>query len=59
MLFLITQLPASSNNFLIPRSFGPRNEEIVGGCRKLCNEKQHGFYSLQTLLRALNSGKKD
>lgn len=32
------------------RIFGPRSEEIVEGCRKLCNEK-HGFYFLQNIVK--------
>jgi len=37
--------------------FGARSEEIVGGSRKLCNEKECGFYYLQNIIKRTKSSK--
>jgi hypothetical protein len=49
---------------MMMRKFGPRSEEIVEGYRKLCNEKQCGFYktrcgfySLQNVIKMNKSRK--
>jgi hypothetical protein len=31
-------------NKVLRRIFGPKGEEIIGGCRKLCSEELHKFY---------------
>jgi hypothetical protein len=44
-------------NRMMSRIFGSRSEEIVRGCRQLCNEKHCGFVLYRTLLRGLNPEK--
>jgi hypothetical protein len=30
---------------VLRRLFGPKSEEVIGGCRKVHNEEFHNFYS--------------
>jgi hypothetical protein len=38
-------------NRVLKRKFGPKREEVVGGCRRLDNEELHNLYASNILLR--------
>jgi hypothetical protein len=33
------------------RIFGPKRDEVIGGCRKVHNEELHNFYSSPNIIR--------
>jgi hypothetical protein len=35
--------------------FVPKRDEMAGGCRKLCNEERHKFYSSPCIIRMIKS----
>jgi hypothetical protein len=37
------------------RIFGPKREEVAGGCRRLHNEELHYLYAAQNIIRAIKS----
>jgi hypothetical protein len=37
------------------RIFGPKREEVVGGCRKLHNEELHDLYSSPSIITIIKS----
>jgi hypothetical protein len=37
------------------RIFGPKRDEVTGGCRKLHNEELHKLYSSPTIIRMIKS----
>jgi hypothetical protein len=37
------------------RIFGPKRDEVMGGCRKLHNEKLHNLYSSPSIIRIIKS----
>jgi len=40
-------------NGMLRRIFGPKRENVMGGWRKLCNEKLHTLYSSPDIIRAV------
>jgi hypothetical protein len=42
-------------NRMLRRMFVPKWDEVTGGWRKLCNEKQHRFYSLPSIITIIKS----
>jgi hypothetical protein len=36
---------------VLRRIFGPKRDEVAGGCRKLHNEKLHNLYSSTNIIR--------
>jgi hypothetical protein len=42
-------------NRALSRIFGLKKDEVMGGWRKLHNEKLHGLYSLPTIIRIIKS----
>jgi hypothetical protein len=42
-------------NRVLRRIFGMRRDEVTGGWRKLHNEELHGFYSLPSIIRMMES----
>jgi hypothetical protein len=40
---------------VLKRRFGPKREEVVGGCKRLHNEKLHNFYALLNITKVLKS----
>jgi hypothetical protein len=42
-------------NRVLRRVFGPKRDEIMGGCRKLHNEELHNLYSLPSIIRMIKS----
>jgi hypothetical protein len=41
--------------FSDPRLFGPKRDEVMGGWRKLHNEKLHSFYSSTNIIEMTKS----
>jgi hypothetical protein len=37
------------------RIFGPRRDEVTGGCRKLYNEELHNLYCSPSIIRFIKS----
>jgi hypothetical protein len=37
------------------RTFGPKRDEVTGGCRKLRNEELHNLYSSPSIIRMIKS----
>jgi hypothetical protein len=37
------------------RIFGPKMDEVIGGCRKLHNEELHNLYFLASIIRIFKS----
>jgi hypothetical protein len=35
--------------------FGPKRDEVIGGCRKLHNEELHNLYSSPSIIRLIKS----
>jgi hypothetical protein len=42
-------------NRVLRRIFGPRREEVAGGCRRLHNEKVYNLYALSYVIRMIKS----
>jgi hypothetical protein len=42
-------------NGLLRMIFGSKEEDVIGGCRKLRNEELHDWYSSPNTIRASNS----
>jgi hypothetical protein len=42
-------------NRVLRRIFGPKRAEIIGGWRKVHNEKLYKFYSSPNIIRMINS----
>jgi hypothetical protein len=42
---------------VLRRIFGPKREEVAGGCRRLHNEELHNLYSLPCIIRVIKSRK--
>jgi hypothetical protein len=42
-------------NRVLRRIFGPKGDEVVGGWRKLYNEKLHNLYSSPSIIRMIMS----
>jgi hypothetical protein len=40
---------------VLRRIFGPKRDEVIGGWRKLRNEKLYNFYSLPSIIRMIRS----
>jgi hypothetical protein len=38
---------------VLGRIFGPKRDEVAGGCRKLRNEKLHNLYSSTNIIRMM------
>jgi hypothetical protein len=42
-------------NRVLRRIFGPKRDEVTGGCRKLHNEELHNLYSSPDVIRTIKS----
>jgi hypothetical protein len=42
-------------NKALRRIFGPKRDEVTGGCRKLHNEELHNLYSSPNIIRMIKS----
>jgi hypothetical protein len=42
-------------NRVLRRIFGPKRDEVTGGCRKLHNEELHGLYSSPGIIRVIKA----
>jgi hypothetical protein len=42
-------------NMVLRRIFGPKRDEVIGGWRKLHNEKLHNFYGSKSIIRMIKS----
>jgi hypothetical protein len=42
-------------NRVLRRIFGPKRDEVTGGCRKLHNEEFHSLYSSPSIIRMIKS----
>jgi hypothetical protein len=42
-------------NRVLRRIFGPKRDEVTGGCRKLHNEELHGLYSSPSIIRVIKA----
>jgi hypothetical protein len=42
-------------NRVLRRIFGPKRDEVVGGCRKLHNEELHNLYCSPSIIRMIKS----
>jgi hypothetical protein len=40
-------------NRLLRRMFGPKREEVAGGCRRLHNEELHDLYASPNIVRVI------
>jgi hypothetical protein len=40
-------------NRVLRRIFGPKRDEVTGGCRKLHNEELHNLYSSPSIIRII------
>jgi hypothetical protein len=40
---------------MLRRIFGPKRDEVTGGCRKLHNEELHNLYSSPSIIRMIMS----
>jgi hypothetical protein len=40
---------------VLRRIFGPKRDEVTGGCRKLHNEECHNLYSSPSIIRMIKS----
>jgi hypothetical protein len=40
---------------VLRRIFGPKRDEVTGGCRKLHNDELHNLYSSPSIIRIINS----
>jgi hypothetical protein len=44
-----------SENMVLRRLYGPRREEVTGGCKQLHDEQVHDIYSSPNIIRAIKS----
>jgi hypothetical protein len=44
-----------SENRVLRRTFGPKRDEVMGGWRKLHNEKLHSLYTSPNIIRVIKS----
>jgi hypothetical protein len=44
-------------NGVLRRIFGPKREEVAGGCRRLHNEELHNLYATPNIIRVIKSGR--
>jgi hypothetical protein len=44
-------------NRVLRRTFGPKRDEVTGGCRKLHNNKHHDLYFSPSIIRMIKSRK--
>jgi hypothetical protein len=42
-------------NRVLRRIFGPKRDEVTGGCRKLHDEELHGLYSSPSIVRVIRA----
>jgi hypothetical protein len=42
-------------NSVVRRIFGPKRNEVTGGCRKLHNEEFHNLYAFHIIIRMIKS----
>jgi hypothetical protein len=42
-------------NRVLRRIYGPKEDEVIGGWRKLHNEELHNLYSLPSIIRMIKS----
>jgi hypothetical protein len=42
---------------VLRRIFGPRKDEVIGGCRKLHNEELHNLYCSPSKIRIIKSSR--
>jgi hypothetical protein len=42
-------------NRVLRRIFGPKRDEVTGGCRKLHNKELHGLYSSPSIVRVIKA----
>jgi hypothetical protein len=42
-------------NRVLRRIFGPKRDEVMGGCRKLHNEELHNSFSFPSTIRTIKS----
>jgi hypothetical protein len=42
-------------NKVLRRIFGPKKDEVTGGCKKLHNEELHDLYSSPSIIRTIKS----
>jgi hypothetical protein len=42
-------------NRVLRRAFGPKRDEVTGGCRKQHNEELHNFYFSPSIIRLIKS----
>jgi hypothetical protein len=47
-----------SENLILRRIFGPRRDEMAGGCKKFQYEDIHNLYSSQNIIRMIERGAK-
>jgi hypothetical protein len=40
-------------NKVLKRMFGPKREKVIGGCRRLHNEKFHNLYTSPNIIRVI------
>jgi hypothetical protein len=40
---------------MLRRIFGPKSEEVAGGCRRLHNEELHNLYTSPNIIRVIKS----
>jgi hypothetical protein len=45
-------------NRVLRRIFGPKRDEVTGGCRKLHNEELYNLYSSLSIIRMITSRKR-
>jgi hypothetical protein len=43
-------------NRVLRRIFGPKRDEVTGGCRKLINKELRDLYSSPNIIRMINQG---
>jgi hypothetical protein len=44
-------------NRVLRRNFGPKREQVAGGCRRPVNEELHNSYTSRNILRVIKSRK--
>jgi hypothetical protein len=44
-------------NEILRRIFGPKNDEVIGGWRKLNNGELHNLYSSPNIIGMINTGR--
>jgi hypothetical protein len=53
LLYRAGSLMSDEENRVLRRIFGPKRDEVTGGCRKLHNEEFHNLYSSPTTIRVI------